>query len=119
MAYYLGITPIEQLGDSPRYWYAIRRNQDGELFVVRSDQLVDNESYFLNLPGPPGEDFEAFQPGTDYLDGIAEDHEPMFENMYYPQFRWDDRPLFYYVDDNGMFVQRLNKSYSYPTGISS
>jgi len=39
--YYLGTTPIESLGDSPRYWYALRRNEDGELFLVRSDQIID------------------------------------------------------------------------------
>lgn len=117
--YYLGTTPDQQLGQSTRYWYALRRNEDGELFLVRSDQLVDGDSYFLNIPGPPEEDFQDFQAGIDYLDGIDTEHEPVHENMYYPQYRWDNRPLFYYIDSNGMLVQRLNKSYAYPSGISS
>ena len=117
--YYLGRDPIETLGNSPRYWYALRRNEDGELFIVRSDQVTDKESYEINIPGDPTENFENFIPGTDFLDGIKADHEPEYENMYYTQYRWDDRSIFYYVDAQGMLVQRINQGYSYPTGISS
>lgn len=118
-SYYLGTTPTEGLGNSPRYWYALRRNDDGELFLVRSDQIIDRDAYELNIPGPPEEDFDNFVVGTDYLDGVDLTHELVKENMYYPQYRWDDRSLFYYVDSEGMFVVRINKGYSYPSGISS
>ena len=118
-AYYLGRTPEEVLGNSPRYWYSLRRNVDGELFLVRSDQVLDTDSYELNIPGPPEEDFIDFVVGTDYLDGIDTTHEKPKENMYYPQYRWDSRSLFYYIDDEGMFTVRINRGYSYPTGISS
>jgi hypothetical protein len=117
--YYLGTTPTEGLGNSPRYWYALRRNEDGELFLVRSDQIIDRDAYELNIPGPPEEDFDNFVVGTDYLDGIDVEHEPVKENMFYPQYKWDDRSLFYYVDNEGMFIVRINKGYSYPDGISS
>ncbi len=117
--YYLGRDPVEILGDSPRYWYALRRNEDGELFIVRSDQVSDKEAYSINIPGPVEENFEDFEPGVDYFDGIAEDHEPAYDNMYYTQYRWDDRSIFYYVDSQGMLVQRINQGYTYPTGISS
>jgi hypothetical protein len=117
--YYLGTTPSESLGDSPRYWYALRRNNDGELFLVRSDQITDLDAYELNIPGPPEEDFDNFVAGTDYLDGLDVTHELLKENMFYPQYRWDNRSLFYYVDDEGMFIVRINRGYSYPTGISS
>ena len=117
--YYLGTTPSESLGDSPRYWYALRRNNDGELFLVRSDQITDLDAYELNIPGPPEEDFDDFVAGTDYLDGLDVTHELLKENMFYPQYRWDNRSLFYYVDDEGMFIVRINRGYSYPTGISS
>lgn len=117
--YYLGTTPTEGLGNSPRYWYALRRNEDGELFLVRSDQIIDRDAYELNIPGPSEEDFDTFVVGADYLDGIDATHELLKENMFYPQYRWDDRSLFYYVDNEGMFVVRINKGYTYPTGISS
>jgi hypothetical protein len=118
-AYYLGTTPTEGLGNSPRYWYALRKNEDGELFLVRSDQIIDRDAYELNIPGPTEEDFDNFVIGVDYLEGIDITHEPLKENMFYPQYRWDDRSLFYYIDDEGMFVVRINKGYAYPTGISS
>jgi hypothetical protein len=117
--YYLGTTPTEGLGDSPRYWYALRRNDDGEIFLVRSDQIIDRDAYELNIPGPTEEDFDTFVVGVDYLEGIDTTHEPVKENMFYPQYRWDDRSLFYYVDSEGMFIVRINKGYAYPTGISS
>jgi hypothetical protein len=117
--YYLGRDPVETLGDSPRYWYALRRNEDGELFIVRSDQVSDKEAYSINLPGAIEENFEDFEPGVDYFDGTAEDHEPVYNNMYYTQYRWDDRSIFYYVDNQGMLVQRINQGYTYPSGISS
>lgn len=117
--YFLGTDPIDQLGASPRYWYALRKNVDGELFLVRSDQLTDQESYELNIPGPSEEDYEEFEAGVDYLDGLTLDHEFTHDNLKYPQYKWDDRSLFYYVNDEGMFVQRINRGYTYPTGISS
>jgi hypothetical protein len=117
--YYFGRTPVETLGDSPRYWYALRRNADGELFIVRSDQLTDPTSYDINLPGDPAENFEDFEPGIDYFEGIDADHEPEYDNMYYTQYRWDDRSIFYYVDAEGQLVQRIFKSFTYPDGISS
>ena len=61
--YYLGRDPVETLGQSPRYWYALRRNEDGELYIVRSDQVTDKDAYELNIPGPPEENFEDFEPG--------------------------------------------------------
>jgi hypothetical protein len=117
--YYLGTTPIESLGNSPRYWYALRRNDDGELFFVRSDQIIDNGAYELNIPGPSEEDFEEFEIGVDFLEGLDDQHELVNDNMFYPQYKWDDRSLFYYVNDEGMFVVRINRGYAYPDGISS
>ena len=117
--YYLGRDPIETLGSSPRFWYALRRNQDGELFIVRSDQLTDKESYELNTPGNPTENFEDFEPGVDYFEGVGVDHEAAFDNLKYTQYRWDDRSMFYYVDGQGQLVQRINQGYAYPAGTSS
>jgi len=117
--YYLGRDPIDTLGQSPRYWYALRRNQDGELFIVRSDQLTDKDAYEINIPGDPADNFEDFEPGVDFFDGVDTEHEPEFANMYYPQYRWDDRSIFYYVDSQGQLIQRINQGYTYPTGTSS
>jgi hypothetical protein len=117
--YYLGTTPQDSLGDSPRFLYMIRRNQDGELFLLRSDQLKDKDSIELNTPGNLTENFEDFEPGIDYFEGIREDHEVEYENLVYPQYRWDNRNMLYYVDDDGRLTQRINQGYVYPVGTSS
>jgi len=117
--YYLGTSPDEALGDSPRYWYALRRNEDGELFLLRSDQLKDKDSIELNMPGDPAENFEDFEPGVDYFEGIAADHEVEYANLTWTQYRWDNRSTLYYIDSEGRLVQRINQGYTYPTGHSS
>jgi len=117
--YYFGQDPERGLGDSPRYFYAIRRNADGELYLRRVDNLKDKDTIDINLPGAPEDTFEDFEPGVDFFDGIAADHEQNYTNMYYTQYRWDERSILYYVDNEGMLVQRINQNYEYPTGHSS
>jgi hypothetical protein len=117
--YYLGQSPDEALGDSPRYWYALRKNQDGELFLLRSDQLKDKDSIELNLPGQPSENFEDFEPGIDYFEGVTADHQVEYDNLVWTQYRWDNRNLLYYVDNQGRLTQRINQGYVYPVGTSS
>lgn len=117
--YYLGQSPEDSLGGSTRFLYLIRRNDDGEVFFYRSDQLRDKESIELNIPGDPAENFENFIPGTDFLDGVTAEHELAYDNMYWTQYRWDDRSILYYIDTEGRLVQRINQSYTYPTGHSS
>jgi len=118
--YYLGTSPDEALGDSPRYWYALRRNEDGELFLLRSDQLKDKDSIELNLPGDPAENFEDFESGIDYFDGITADHEVEYANLVWTQYRWDNRNMLYYIgQEEGRLIQRINQGYVYPTGTSS
>lgn len=117
--YYLGTSPEESLGDSPKYWYALRRNEDGELFLLRSNQLTDKDSIELNRPGDPAENFEDFEPGIDYFEGVTEDHEIEHENLVWTQYRWDDRNLLYYIGEEGRLIQRINQGYVYPEGTSS
>jgi len=117
--YYLGRDPVETLGQSPRFWYALRRNDDGELYIVRSDQVTDKASYSINDVGDPTENFEDFEPGIDYFEGVDAEHNKLFDNMKYTQYRWDDRSIFYYVDSEGNLIQRIFQGYTYPSGIST
>ena len=117
--YYIGTSPEQSLGNSPRYFYAVRRNEDGELFFLRSDQIKDKDIITINNPGVPSENFEDLEPGIDYFEGIDEDHEATDDNLFFTQYRWDDRSILYYIDDEGQLVQRINFNYEYPDGISS
>lgn len=118
--YYLGRDPELVLGDSPLYFYGLRRNDDGELFLIKSDQLRGkDDEIFINLPGDPSDNYDGFSVGTDYVEGIDVNHAQLKANQYYPQYRWDDRALYYYVDSNGNLTVRVNRNYEYPEGISS
>lgn len=117
--YYLGRSPDQVLGDSPQYFYGIRRNEDGELFLVRSDQLLDNDAIEINNPEAMTETFDDFEAGVDYFEGVDADHNIVYSGLKYTQYKWDDRAIFYYVDSNGNLVMRINRGYSYPVGTSS
>jgi hypothetical protein len=118
--YYLGTSPTELLGSTPRYLYALRRNDEGELFYIIIDQLSDKDvNVEINAPGFVEENFPDFEPGLDYYEGIREDREREYANLIWTQIKWGNNSLFYYVNNEGQLVQRANKSFPYPSGISS
>ena len=84
------------------------------------DQLSAGEQELvINEIGPTEENYPFFEEGIDFLEGILDDHELNYKNLRYPQFKWDDRFLYYYVDNDGRLVIRINQNYIYPEGISS
>lgn len=117
--YYLGREPMDVLGNSPQFFYGIRRNDDGELYFVRSNQLQDGDAVEINIPESTGETFPDFEAGVDYFDGVDVERNIIYAGLKYTQYKWDDRSIFYYVDDAGELVMRINRGYSYPDGISS
>ena len=72
----------------------------------------------VNKPGDPTQNLPDFQRGIEFFSGRDEEHNKTYENLNYEQYRWDDRSLFYYVDNEGQLVVRVNESYSYPDGVS-
>jgi len=119
MTYYIGSTPQEAASATPgsRFFYGLRRTHDGELYFGRVDQLLGTDSIELNNPGGPDESYAEFEMGTDFFDGRNDDHEIQYDNLKYEQYRWDDRNIYYYIDSEGQLVARINRSYTYPTGI--
>lgn len=123
MTYYIGTSPSEVLGGFiKRYFYGLRRNDDGELFLIVSDQLgsgVDN-SVVINDIGPSEENFPDFEEGIDFLDGVDENHNIVYNNLRYQQIKWEGRSLLYYIEpDTGNFVQKISEAHVYPENISS
>lgn len=119
MTYYVGQIDSKQiLGDNnPRYFLALRRNDAGDLFFARLDQIKDQETIVVNIPGHAEENFQDFEYGIDYFDGRAEeDHSRSHPNLYFDQYRWDERNCFYYIDDNGNLVAKINQGHTYPPG---
>tara|TARA_B100001287_G_scaffold101467_1_gene85306 strand:- start:5609 stop:5968 length:360 start_codon:yes stop_codon:yes gene_type:complete len=100
-----------------RYFYGLRRTDDGELFVAKVDQLKSNDSIQLNVEGDQDQNFEDFDQGQDFFEGRNVNHEKVFANLNYEQFRWDNRNINYYIDDSGNLVARINEGFTYPTGV--
>lgn len=123
MTYYIGTSPTDVInGFIKRYMYGLRRNDDGELFLVKIDQLSggDENIAVINDIGIAAENYLDFEEGIDYLAGIDEQHEIVNDNLRYPQFKWDNRSLTYFIDpSDGQFIQRLSETYVYPQNISS
>ncbi len=124
MTYYVGgeVNQSDLLGGgNPRYFYALRRTDDGTLYFAKIDQLKDTGTIVINTPGASTEDFSDFEYGVDFFDGrLAEDHSRPYDNLYWDQYRCDNKNIFYYLDSNGNFVVRVNQAYTYdPTQIIS
>lgn len=102
---------------NPRYFYGLRRTDDGEVYLAKVDQAKKTDSVEINAPGDPIENYPNFQEGEDFLEGRDSNHDLVYDNLNYEQFRWDDRNLLYYIDDDGQLVVRINQSYTYPEGI--
>lgn len=117
MTYYIGnentLNDLLGAGQS-RYFYGLRRTEDGTLYFTKVDQLTDDETITLNVAGPNTSNYEEFEYGVDYFDGRLElDHSRPYPNLYYDQYRWDTKNCFYYINDNGELVVRINKAYPY------
>jgi len=117
MTYYIGneVSLSDILGDgNPRYFYALRRTDDGELFFSKIDQLKDTDTITLNIAGASEDNFEQFEYGVDFFDGrLALDHSRPYTNLYFDQYRWDQKNCYYYINNNGELVVRINQAYTY------
>jgi hypothetical protein len=102
------------LGDSPRFFYGLRRTDDGTLYFEKVDQLTSASTMTLNVPGPNSQNFENFEYGVDFFDGrLATDHSRPYPNLYFDQYRWDSKNCYYYINTNGELVVRINQGYVY------
>lgn len=121
MAFYVGNSPQDVLsGVIKRYFVGLRRNDNGELFLIRADQLgASQDAIVINEIGDADENFPDFEEGIDFLDGIDEDHEIVYANLRYPQFKWEGRSVLYYIDpEDGQLIVRISEGYDYPENIS-
>jgi len=97
-------------GVKDRYFYGLRRTDEGELYIGKVDQLSANDPVTINLPGNVDDNYKDFDQGYDFYEGRDLNHSKPFVNLKYEQFRWDDVNLNYYINDEGEFVVRLNSN---------
>ncbi len=123
MTYYVGaVSTVDLLGnDNPRFFYGLRRSDRGTLYFTKVGQLIGSDSVRINIPGPAADDFEDFEYGVDFFDGrLAEDHSRPYANLNFDQYRWDQRNCYYYINESGELVIRVNQAYEYdPSQIVS
>ena len=79
MSHYIGNNPESIIqGFIKRYFYGMRRNDDGELFLIRQDQLSGQGTVTVNDIGVGENNFPDFEEGIDFLEGIDEDHDIVY-----------------------------------------
>ena len=114
--YYAGSVSLNDIlgqGQS-RYFYALRRDDEGMLYFGKVDQVTGNDSIVVNVEGLTENNFEEFEYGVDFFDGrLEEDHSRPFPNLYWDQYRWDNKNISYYINTDGIFVVRVNQAYTY------
>jgi hypothetical protein len=118
MSYYVGgdLSLNDILGEgNPRYFYGLRREDDGTLYFTRNDQLTSTSAITLNVAGSNSNNFENFEYGVDFFDGrLATDHSRPYPNLYFDQYRWDNKNCYYYIDQaSGQLIVRINQAYTY------
>tara|TARA_B100001057_G_scaffold472427_1_gene535728 strand:+ start:791 stop:1165 length:375 start_codon:yes stop_codon:yes gene_type:complete len=121
MSYYIGTGPADVINSFiKRYFYGMRRNDNGELFLLKSDQQKGgDDAITINEVGDASGNFPDFEEGINYLDGINETHDIVYENLRYQQLKWDNRSLLYYVDSEGYLVLKVSEKHTYPADTSA
>jgi hypothetical protein len=120
MSHYIGNNPESIVqGFIKQYFYGMRRNEDGELFLLRVDQLSGQGTATINDIGVGENNYPDFEEGIDFLEGIDANHDIVYDNLRYQQIKWDGRLLTYYIDPtDGQFIARISEDYVYPDNIS-
>ena len=108
MSYYIGVSPGDVIGTlSKRYFYGLRRTDNGEVFHGKYDQLRA-ESLTINNSGESIDNYNNFEEGQDFFEGRDVNHEIVYDNLNYEQFRWDSSNLTYSISANGDFIVKTN-----------
>jgi hypothetical protein len=117
---YLGAVGSDStLGPSDqRYFYAIRTDEEGNIFINKIDMWTSSEAIEINKPGEVEDDWQYFELGVDYFDGKnPETHIKDNPNLNFDQYRFDSRSVYYYINANGELIARYNQSYDYSTDV--
>jgi len=90
-----------------RYFYALRKDDDGTLYVSRVDLNTKGDAVDL-FPNLPPAEFEGFTiPGDDYFDNRDATDKTLThprDQVKYEQWRWDERLLSYFINEDGVFT---------------
>jgi hypothetical protein len=120
MSNYVGISPdLIYSAVKNRFFYGLRRTDNGELFLGKADQLKKDDSISINKPGDFSENYPNYKEGQGFYEGRNIKHEVIYKNLNYEQYRWDDRNIYYYVNEEGELVASVNQRFTYDDNSSS
>lgn len=104
--YVLGKSPEEFKNPSDTYVFALRRTEDGDLYLLKANMNEPGSSDTLFGESMPAEFQDYDFPGDDYFDGRNEDRTLQFDttDVKYEQWKWEDSVRSYYIDSDGNFV---------------
>ena len=75
---YVGQAPLQ--GDTDeRYFYALRRDDDGQMFIQKVDMASPSDSAQINRPGGTDGNYTEFQSGEDFFEGRNPNHVLVFD----------------------------------------
>jgi hypothetical protein len=109
----VGIDELQKTLANNRYFYGLRRTDAGELYMVKSDLLRLEDGVQLNRPGNIDENYNNWSRGEDFFEGRDQQHRKTYPNLVYEQYKWDGRNLFYYVNNEGELVLKVNEAHTY------
>ena len=110
----VGIDRLQETLSNNRYFYGLRRTEQGELYMVKADLLQLEDGVQLNRPGNIDENYNNWSRGEDFFEGRDQQHRKVYPNLVYEQYKWDGRNLFYYVNKEGELVLKVNEAHTYP-----
>lgn len=117
-------------GGATRYFYALRKDEEGNLYIARADLLSSTDEVTL-FNGIAPEDLESYSvPGKDYFDNRdPSTHELTYsrDDVKYEQWRYDEKLSTYYINDDGDFTVAIgvdkpfsiDGAYGSTSGVSS
>ena len=120
MSNYIGQNPDQIVAAvTNRFFYGLRRTENGELFLGKLDQMDANANIQINKPGDNSNDFDQFEEGSNFFEGRDVNHELVYSNLNYEQYRWGDKNIWYYVNSDGELVAKINTKHVYDDNSST
>ena len=87
--------------------------------VVFKYQLGQDDVVQINKIGDPTDNYPNFEEGQEFFEGRDYNHNLVYENLNYEQFKHDDRDIWYYINAEGELCVRVNEDHTYDDGASS
>jgi rRNA maturation protein Nop10 len=112
------ITTGSGSGTNVYEFHALKRSSDGMLIYTLEDTVSNTVINVFNEPvngvfAPFNEDYTDSLPANRQRNNINDMGDLNSANDKYQQYRFENKKVRYFIDDDGYIVARLNANYSY------